>query len=87
MRRGIDPGDRGFVPSFARVVDVWKYFYPGMGPYPPGMVLTRARSMASRKNQQPVAWIWALGSAKRMPILNLKVSSNAGFMAWGSPRD
>ena len=30
-----------------------------------------------------------LGSANRMPILcwKCKVSSNAGFMAWGSPRD
>ena len=81
VRGGIDPGDRRFRPRVVGVVDVWKIFYAGMGPYPPGVVLAHPGSMGSRQNHPPLAWIWTWGSANIMPILYLKceASSNAGF--------
>ena len=53
-----------------------------------GCCWLRLALTASRKSQQPLAWIRTLGSANRMPISYLKCnasSSNAGFMAVGSP--
>ena len=71
VRSGVDSGDRRFRPRFVRVVytcieiffmRVWDHILPGWCWLAPAL-------MASRKSQQPLAWIWTLGSANRMPIL------------------
>ena len=44
VRGGVDLGDRRFRPWFVRVAHVSEYFYPGMGPSPPRVVLAHAGS-------------------------------------------
>ena len=41
------------------------FFHPGMGPYPPRVVLAHAGSYRSKKPSAS-AWIWTLGWVKKM---------------------